>query len=78
MADNDHLSVTAVNGSAAAIGTDITLKSGAYLTLAADGSFTYDPAGAFDYLSAGQTATDHVNYTISDGHGGVATGLSMS
>ncbi len=34
---------------------------------------TYAPGHAFDYLSAGETATDRFKYTISDGHGGTST-----
>ncbi|MBI3154156.1 MAG: tandem-95 repeat protein, partial [Burkholderiales bacterium] len=38
-----------------------------------DGSFSYDPAGHFDSLGAGQTATDTFRYTVDDGHGGIVT-----
>ncbi|GAA3949010.1 Ig-like domain-containing protein [Allohahella marinimesophila] len=38
----------------------------------ADGSFTYDPAGQFDALAAGETATDTFTYTVSDGNGGTS------
>jgi len=33
----------------------------------------YAPNAAFNYLSAGETATDRFSYTISDGHGGTAS-----
>lgn len=33
----------------------------------------YDPNHAFDYLSAGETASDTFGYTVSDGHGGTST-----
>jgi VCBS repeat-containing protein len=33
----------------------------------ADGSFTYDPAGKFDHLGAGETAIDRFTYVVSDG-----------
>jgi len=39
----------------------------------ADGSFTYDPNGQFEYLSAGNSTTDTFTYTVSDGHGGTDT-----
>jgi len=65
--DGDALSVSAVNGDAANVGTVLTLPSGAELTLNADGSFTYDPSGAFDYLPDGANAVDNVIYTPSDG-----------
>ncbi len=68
--DGDALSVVAVNGQSAAVGQQITLASGATLTLNADGSYDYDPNGAFDALAAGDTATDSFSYTISDGNGG--------
>lgn len=34
---------------------------------------TYDPGTAFQYLAAGESATDTFTYTISDGNGGTAT-----
>jgi VCBS repeat-containing protein len=33
----------------------------------------YSPSGVFDYLAAGQTATDTVTYTIQDSHGAQST-----
>jgi ELWxxDGT repeat protein/VCBS repeat-containing protein len=65
--------VTAVNGSAAAVGEQITLASGALLTLNADGTFSYDPNHAFDSLPAAgsgasnTTATDSFTYTLNGG-----------
>jgi VCBS repeat-containing protein len=38
-----------------------------------DGTFTYDPAGRFNYLGEGQSATDNFSYTVSDNHGGSST-----
>ncbi|MCA8928736.1 MAG: cadherin-like domain-containing protein [Alphaproteobacteria bacterium] len=61
------LSVAAVNGSAANVGSTIALASGALLTVASDGSFVYDQNGAFDALNVGQTGTDSFTYTASDG-----------
>jgi hypothetical protein len=65
---DDTLSVAQVNGSAADVGTPVTLPSGALLTVHQDGSFSYDPNGNF---AAG--GTDSFTYTVSDGHGGEAT-----
>ncbi|PZP26644.1 retention module-containing protein [Pseudomonas kuykendallii] len=70
-ADGDAIAVTAVNGQPLT-GT-ITLASGALLTVNADGSFSYDPNGKFDALTAGQVGKDSFTYTISDGHGGTDT-----
>src|SRR5262249_5715396 len=69
----DTRTVTAVNGSAAAVGTTITLGSGARLTVFADGRYVYDPNGKFEALRAGQTATDTFAYTMSDGAGAAST-----
>ena len=65
--DNNSLTVTAVNGNAIAVGTAITLSSGALLTLNADGTFTYDPNGQFDTLAVGESGSDSFTYTVSDG-----------
>ena len=48
------------------------MPSGALLTVNADGTFTYDPNGAFNSLPAGQTATDSFTYTVADDHGGTS------
>jgi VCBS repeat-containing protein len=36
-----------------------------------DGSFTYDPAGQFEALEAGEVPTDSFSYNVSDDRGGV-------
>jgi VCBS repeat-containing protein len=63
----DILTVSAVNGNAANVGNQITLLSGALLTLNADGTFAYNPNGQFESLGVGATANDSFTYTISDG-----------
>ncbi|HEY5720971.1 MAG TPA: Ig-like domain-containing protein [Allosphingosinicella sp.] len=67
-----------VNGSSTDVGQLITLGSGAKLQLNADGSYVYDPNGAFDYLvdpdsgAAGTTsAIDSFTYGLVAG--GTAT-----
>ncbi|MCJ9427999.1 Ig-like domain-containing protein [Kordiimonas marina] len=70
---NDVLSVSAVNGDEAAVGSQVTLSSGALLTLNADGTFDYDPNGQFDGLNDGETATDSFTYQVTDGNGGFDT-----
>jgi VCBS repeat-containing protein len=65
----DTLRVAEVNGKEANVGKQITLDSGALLTVNADGSYTYDPNGKFESLGAGQTATDSFTYVASDSHG---------
>ena len=65
--EGDSLSVLEVNGQAADVGNQITLASGALLTLNADGSFDYDPNGQFENLAVGASTTETFTYTISDG-----------
>ncbi|HEX4859733.1 MAG TPA: Ig-like domain-containing protein, partial [Rhizomicrobium sp.] len=72
--DGDSFSITQVNGSGANVGTQIVLASGALLTVNANGTYTYDPNHAFDYLAdatnsgASDTqATDTFTYTITGG-----------
>ncbi|MDR9498272.1 MAG: DUF5801 repeats-in-toxin domain-containing protein [Hydrogenovibrio sp.] len=66
----DHaLHVFRVNGSEVGIGDEIELDSGALLTINSDGSFDYDPNGAFDDLDAGEVDTDTFTYAIKDEHG---------
>jgi VCBS repeat-containing protein len=75
--DGPALSVESVNGSAADIGRQIILPSGALLTLRADGSYDYDPNGRFNTLISAATAlatgavnrsaTDSFTYKLADG-----------
>ena len=77
--DGPALVVSAVNGSAASVGMQITLPSGALLTLNADGTYSYDPNGAFAYIpgpssgSPNQTATDTFSYTLANGNTATVT-----
>ena len=65
--EGSALTVAAVNGSAGNVNTQITLPSGALLTVNDDGSYTYDPNGKFEGLGAGNTATDSFTYQATDG-----------
>jgi VCBS repeat-containing protein len=67
--DGDPLTVTQLNGVALVPGVPVTLPSGAILTLNADGSFDYNPNGAFEDLAAGETGSDSFTYQIGDGDG---------
>ena len=68
------LTVSAVNGNGAAVNGTITLASGALLSIRTDGSFTYDPNGAFESLAQGATTIDSFSYTASSSAGGSAAG----
>ncbi len=73
--DGDTLTVTELNGDAAAIGSATVLSSGASVTLNADGTFTYDPGTAFASLTSGQSALDSFSYTVDDGAGASTTAV---
>ncbi len=69
--DGGAFLVTAVSGGT--LGTQLTLPSGALLTVNADGTFSYDPNHLFDYLptpgsgASNLTITDTFSYTITGG-----------
>jgi uncharacterized repeat protein (TIGR01451 family) len=60
----DTLTVTAV---------DTSGTVGALTAWDANGSFTYDPDGQFEYLKAGGSTIDSFTYRVSDGKGGTDT-----
>ncbi len=64
---DEGLVVTAVAGSAARVGVPVLLRSGATVTLNADGSFDYQSNGAWQWLPEGQVATDSFTYTLTRG-----------
>jgi VCBS repeat-containing protein len=65
--DDEPLTVTKVNG--VALGGAIVLASGALLTVAADGTFTYDPNGQLDFLGDGESLEETFTYTVSAADG---------
>lgn len=70
---SDELTVSQVNGSGSQVGVQTVLFSGALVTVNADGSYIYDPNGAFEELAAGETGTDTFSYQVTDGNGGQVT-----
>lgn len=69
---NGATTVIAVNGQAGAVGTQILLPSGALLTLNANGTYSYDPNGAFLLVGAASgaantQATDTFTYRVNGG-----------
>ncbi|AFZ51180.1 Cadherin domain-containing protein [Dactylococcopsis salina PCC 8305] len=67
--DSDPLTIVEVNGNSSDVGNQITLASGALLTLNSDGTFDYNPNGKDEALGDSETATDSLTYTVSDGNG---------
>ena len=67
------LTVSAVNGSAAAVGVATVLASGATVTLNANGTFSYNPGTAFRALggpasgASNTVGTDSFTYTLAGG-----------
>ncbi|MDQ6434886.1 DUF4347 domain-containing protein [Mesorhizobium sp. LHD-90] len=67
------LTVALVNGAAFTDGVATTLASGALLTMNADGTFSYNPNGAFDDLADSASGAndiirdDSFTYTLADG-----------
>ncbi|MCH9790322.1 MAG: tandem-95 repeat protein [Planctomycetes bacterium] len=66
--ESQSFTVTAVAGGT--VDSLFALASGALLTLNANGTFTYDPNGAFESLSDGVDGSDSFTYTITDSQGG--------
>ncbi len=71
------LTLVAVNGVGMAVGLELTLLSGALLTVQADGTFTYDTNGAFEALGDGASALDGFMYTVEDGFGATDTAMVL-
>lgn len=66
LGESSSLTVVEVNGSAANVGSEITLPSGALLTVASDGSVSYDANGAFNALAPGEITEDSFSYLPED------------
>lgn len=69
----DTLTVSDVNGDAANVGTPVVLTSGAEVTINADGSMSFDPAGKYASLAEGESAVETVSYTATDSDAATAT-----
>ena len=72
---NDSFDVIEVNGVSGDVDAQITLASGALLTLNQDGTFSYDPttSATFQALTGTDTATETFTYTIEDESGAVSS-----
>ena len=71
--DMDMLSVSEINSTAVSPMDTVMLASGASVTLNMDGTLTYDPGTAFDFLAVSESFMDSFDYQISDGTGEFAT-----
>ncbi len=68
--DGDTLTVNAVNGLPANVGSVVNGSSGGQFVINSDGSYTFDPNGDFEDLDRFELRTSTVTYTITDGEGG--------
>ncbi len=59
---DDPLTITQVNGLLANVGAQITLASGALLTVNADGTFSYDPNGSFTELPGPASGASNTSF----------------
>ncbi len=72
--DGPPLTISAVNGSGANVGTPIALASGALLFVNANGTFAYNPNGSFDPTptsgsgASNTPANDSFTYTLEGGN----------
>ncbi len=71
--DASSLSVRQVNGNAGSVGQPVTGSEGGSFVLNEDGSWSFDPAGDFEDLKAGESAVSTITYQVSDGEGGLST-----
>jgi VCBS repeat-containing protein len=69
---HDQLTVEAVNGRTSAVGHAVEGKYG-WLTINAEGSYTYHADRDANRCGNDGVAQDVFKYTVSDGHGGMAT-----
>ena len=67
--DGDSLSITAVAGATANVGSATAGDSGGQFTIEADGAWRFDPGADFDDLAVGAIRTTSVAYAVSDGSG---------
>ena len=68
--DGDDIFVAEVNGDAANIGAPIAGSTGGVFTVNADGSYSFDANGDFEYIDVGETRDTTIAYLVSDGEGG--------
>ncbi|GAB7082278.1 host specificity factor TipJ family phage tail protein [Megalodesulfovibrio paquesii] len=61
------LSVVAVNGDPAGVGSAVAGSSGGVFVLQPNGDWVFDPGTDFNWLASNQSAETFVEYTVSDG-----------
>jgi VCBS repeat-containing protein len=67
------LTVSAVGSVPGNIGTAVAGSNGGTFTIAADGSYRFNPGSSFQDLDGGETRTTSITYTVRDADGAVST-----
>ncbi|WP_233349903.1 Ig-like domain-containing protein [Litorimonas cladophorae] len=67
--DGDLLSVAALDGNPALVGTPTEGSIGGEFIVNSDGSYSFSPNGDFEYLAVGETATTTLSYLLTDADG---------
>ena len=74
--EGDPLTVTEINGNPALIGVPISLSVGGSVTVASDGTVTFDDTG-FTWPAQGNSMADSLLATISDGVNTVSLSVNL-
>ncbi|WP_447918950.1 retention module-containing protein [Achromobacter aegrifaciens] len=72
--DGDPLGITSVSGrTMTSTGITVNGSNGGTFTVMPDGSYIFNPGGAYTHLGTGETATSTISYTITDPSGATST-----
>jgi len=71
--EGEPLTVAEVNGDPAGVGAPVAGDNGGLVTIAEDGTVTFDPNGEFEELRPGESVQTSITYTVTDPDGGTAT-----
>ncbi|MFK8114476.1 MAG: VCBS domain-containing protein, partial [Rubripirellula sp.] len=69
LGDTRSVTSVTVGDTTVPVGTEIQTAKGGLVTVNADGSYHYNPNGAFAHLAAGEPETDTFDYTVTDRDG---------
>lgn len=76
--EGNALTITQIDGQDINVGGSVVLESGAIVTLNANQTLTYDPAGAFQSLNGGEQGADGFVYTVADSQGAISNPTAVN
>lgn len=76
--EGNALTITQIDGQDINVGGSVVLGSGAIVTLNANQTLTYDPAGAFQSLNGGEQGADGFAYTVADSQGAISNPTAVN